>query len=201
MSSFESSDIADLPQDQSQLSAFRKRLIKGNVWDDNSMSNNDSNNNKQSTKAKKRQNRFDPTSDGSQESKESNLKIPYRIIIQARQEMPLVKLQLSRHMKNEKGDYMSEDNYNEFGVAGKLPSHYYQEVPCCLNCYKVYEMVSEARKAAVTKIRMSKDKEERGRSLSPTNSIVTNVRSISSTDEIARDRSKESLLAAVAAID
>lgn len=201
LSALESGDTSDTPQDQSQLSAFRRRLIKSNNLFEDSQTSNKDNNKK---KSKIRQNRFDPTSstDGS-ETKNSNLKIPYRIIIQARQEMPLVKLQLSRHMKNEKGDYMSEDNFNEFPVSGKLPSHYYQEVPCCLNCYKVYEMISEARKSALTKIRLSRDKhrDERGRSLSPSNSHVSSIHNINTYDEIAKDRSKESLLAAVAAID
>ena len=203
LTALESGDTVDVPQEQSQLSAFRKRLIKSNTLfeDSSQVSKDDKEGNK---KAKKRQNRFDPTSNEGTEVKKSNLKIPYRIIIQARQEMPLVKLQLSRHMKNEKGDYMSEDNFNEFPVSGKVPSHYYQEVPCCLNCYKVYEMISDARKTALTKLRLSKDKhkDDRGRSLSPSNlSHVSSIQTINAPDDVARDRSKESLLAAVAAID
>ena len=53
------------------------------------------------------------------------------------QEMPLVKLQLRRHKSNEEGDYVTEDSYADIAVAGKLPAHYYQDVPCCGNCFKV----------------------------------------------------------------
>ena len=51
--------------------------------------------------------------------------------------MPLVKLQLRRHKNNEEGDYVSEESYADVAVAGKLPAHYYQDVPCCANCFKV----------------------------------------------------------------
>lgn len=66
------------------------------------------------------------------------MKINFRSIVQARQEMPLVKIQLERHKRGESGSYLSQENYEDIAVAGKLPGHYYQEVPCCLNCYKVY---------------------------------------------------------------
>ena len=53
------------------------------------------------------------------------------------QEMPLVKLQLRRHKSNEEGDYVTENSYADIAVAGKLPTHHYQDVPCCGNCFKV----------------------------------------------------------------
>ena len=70
-------------------------------------------------------------------STDSFRKIPYRAILQARQEMPLVKLQLRRHRNNEPGDYVSADSYNDLAVSTRLPGQVYKDVPCCLNCYKV----------------------------------------------------------------
>jgi hypothetical protein len=64
-------------------------------------------------------------------------KIAMRAIIQARQEMPLVSLQLRRHRRGESGDYVTEDSYLDTAVGGKLPSYYYRDVPVCHNCYKV----------------------------------------------------------------
>jgi len=66
-------------------------------------------------------------------------KLPLKSIIQARQEMDLVKLQLRRHMYHEKGDYVSEENFNDFAMSNKLPAHYYQEVLVCQTCFKVRE--------------------------------------------------------------
>lgn len=63
--------------------------------------------------------------------------IPYRAIIQARQEMPLVKALLLRRKNKESGDYATSDTYQDLAVSGKLPAVYYTEVPCCSNCSKV----------------------------------------------------------------
>ena len=63
--------------------------------------------------------------------------IPYRAIIQARQEMPLVKAMLLRRKNKESGDYVTTDNYHDLAVSGKLPAVYYTEVPCCANCAQV----------------------------------------------------------------
>ena len=89
--------------------------------------------------------------------------IPYRIIIQTRQEMPLVKLMLTRYSRGEKGDYVSQDSYSDLAVGGKVPSHYYKEVKCCANCFKVYTLVDEARSKALYKL----GKKGRDRSISP----------------------------------
>lgn len=85
-------------------------------------------------------------------SKQPTQKITFRSIIQARQEMPLVKLQLERHRKGEVAPYVREETYSDMEVAGKLPAHYYQEVPCCMNCFKVYHIVDTARTKALTAI-------------------------------------------------
>ena len=86
--------------------------------------------------------------------------IALKSIIQARQEMPLVKLQLERHRRNQKGDYLREDSFREFATAGKVPAHYYSDVPCCLNCYKVYNIVDKARDKSIKKITKERQKKE-----------------------------------------
>jgi hypothetical protein len=85
-------------------------------------------------------------------------KIAYRTIMQARQEMPLVKLQLQRHKRGEPGEYVTEQNYMDISVSMKLPAHYYKDVSCCLNCFKVYSIISEAREKAVNKLEAERKK-------------------------------------------
>jgi hypothetical protein len=87
-------------------------------------------------------------------------KIAYRTIMQARQEMPLVKLQLQRHKRGEPGEYVTEQNYMDISVSSKLPAHYYNDVACCLNCFKVYSIISEAREKAVTKLDVERKRAE-----------------------------------------
>lgn len=58
--------------------------------------------------------------------------IPLSSIIQARQEMTLVKQQLARHRKGEVGDYLTDESQlNVAHVAGKMAAHYYQNVHVC----------------------------------------------------------------------
>lgn len=71
------------------------------------------------------------------ESSAASHLIPFRSIIQARQEMPHVKALLLRRKNKESGDYMSVDDYHDLAVSGKLPAVYYTEVPCCKNCAQV----------------------------------------------------------------
>lgn len=52
---------------------------------------------------------------------------------------------------------MRADSYVDTAVGGKVPSHYYQEVPCCLNCYKVYTIVDKARTKAIKAINREQD--------------------------------------------
>lgn len=85
-------------------------------------------------------------------------KITLKSIIQARQEMPLVKMQLERHRKGDPAPYVREETYTDMAVAGKLPGHYYKEVPCCLNCFKVYNIVDTARSKALSGIAKKKVK-------------------------------------------
>ena len=66
--------------------------------------------------------------------------------------MPLVKLQLRRHKRSEPGDYVTHENYADIAVSNKLPAHTYKDVPCCLNCFKVYAVITEAREKAIKKI-------------------------------------------------
>lgn len=85
-------------------------------------------------------------------------KITLKSIIQARQEMPLVKMQLERHRKGDVAPYVREETYTDMSVAGKLPGHYYKEVPCCMNCFKVYNIVDTARSKALSGIAKKKVK-------------------------------------------
>ena len=85
--------------------------------------------------------------------------IAYRSIMQARQEMPLIKLQLNRHKRGERGDYVNEENYVDIAVSSRLPAHYYKDVKVCLNCMKVYTIVSEAREKALNKMGAEKRKQ------------------------------------------
>lgn len=52
---------------------------------------------------------------------------------------------------------MRADSFVDTAVGGKVPSHYYQEVPCCLNCYKVYNIVDKARTKAIKAINREQD--------------------------------------------
>ena len=90
----------------------------------------------------------------------SKYHIAYRIIMQTRQEMPLVKLAIDRYRRGEVGDYVAEDSYSDLITSGKLPSAYYKDVPCCDNCFKIYNLIDKERTKALKKIRReAKDKE------------------------------------------
>ena len=107
------------------------------------------------------------TSDGDEGNDNSlDFVVPYRMVIQSRQEMPLVKLMLKRYKRGEDGDYVAEDSYSDLAISNKLPAHYYKDVQCCRNCYKVYGVIDQSRTKALAKIQRKRDK-TRGRSLSP----------------------------------
>lgn len=78
-------------------------------------------------------------------------RIPYNAIVQARSEMQLVKLMLLRHKNGEKGDYCSEESFNDVVGGAKMPSRYYKDVEVCENCYVVYQMIETSRSAALQK--------------------------------------------------
>jgi hypothetical protein len=52
---------------------------------------------------------------------------------------------------------MRADSFVDTAVGGKVPSHYYQEVPCCLSCYKVYNIVDKARAKAIKAMNREQD--------------------------------------------
>jgi hypothetical protein len=117
----------------------------------------------------------------SSSSSSALVQIPYRSIIQARQEMPLVKAFLLRRKNKEAGDYCTEDNFHDIAVGGKLPSVYYTEVHCCPNCAQVipgpaavhalpparlsyvipqvYRIIENARSKAMLKIQKKRDED------------------------------------------
>ena len=98
-------------------------------------------------------------------------KIPFRIIIQTRQEMPLVNNLLKKIRRRDNGKqteaerkkqmYVTEDNYGDLCVSGKLPSHYYKDVDCCSTCFKVYKIIIEARASAIRRIEKKREKAKR----------------------------------------
>lgn len=84
-------------------------------------------------------------------------KIALRSVIQARQEMSLVKLQLDRHKRGDKSPYVTEDTYQGLSISRQMPAHYYQQVPVCSTCYKVYNIVDTARAKALKAITKKND--------------------------------------------
>jgi hypothetical protein len=72
-------------------------------------------------------------------------KLAYKSIIQARQEMPLVRQTLDRHMRGEEGPYSLDDNYHDISFGGKMPAYYFQDVSVCRNCFQIYHIVDKAR--------------------------------------------------------
>jgi pimeloyl-ACP methyl ester carboxylesterase len=79
-------------------------------------------------------------------------RITYKSIIQARQEMPLVRMQLERHIRGDDSPYVLQDQHTDTTVGGKIPAHYYQETPCCQNCFQVYSIVDKARNKALSQL-------------------------------------------------
>eukprot|EP00981_Chlorochromonas_danica_P008761 scaffold2312_cov165-Ochromonas_danica.AAC.1 len=77
------------------------------------------------------------------------LKWNYNSILLARQQAPLVKNFLERHFRGENIPLAIQDNYMDVAVAGKLPARYYQEVPVCSNCYKIYNIIDQARARSI----------------------------------------------------
>ena len=65
-------------------------------------------------------------------------KIAQGSITQARQEGPLVDLQLKRHKTGENGEYVSQESQlDSAAVSGIFPSHYYREISVCETCFLV----------------------------------------------------------------
>lgn len=83
--------------------------------------------------------------------------IPYKSVVQARQERPLAEAFLRRYTRGENGEY---HQYLDGGggdepylVGGKYPGVYYRPVRVCSNCHMVYTLVDEARARALRKVR------------------------------------------------
>ena len=112
---------------------------------------------------------------GSVAPRESFNKLPFRIIIQTRQEMPLVNKLLKRirngddckqanltaEQRKQMSMYVTEDNYGDLSISGKLPSHYYKDALCCSTCFKVYKIITDARAEAIKRIEKRKDKSKK----------------------------------------
>ncbi len=123
--------------------------------------------------------------------------VPYRMVIQSRQEMPLVRLMLKRYKRGEDGDYVAEDSYSDLAISNKLPAHYYKDVQCCRNCYKVYGVIDQSRTKALAKIQHKRDKKARGRSLSPESRAERRLTANANANEnVSYDLSQNNVIAA-----
>eukprot|EP00903_Cladosiphon_okamuranus_P006198 g6095.t1 len=83
--------------------------------------------------------------------------IPYKSVVQARQERPLAEAFLRRYARGENGGYHQYLNGGKgdepYLVGGKFPGVYYRPVKVCSNCHMVYTLVDEARARALRKVR------------------------------------------------
>eukprot|EP00752_Nemacystus_decipiens_P014642 g13039.t1 len=83
--------------------------------------------------------------------------IPYKSVVQARQERPLAEAFLRRYARGENGEYHHYLDGGEgdepYMVGGKYPGVYYRPVKVCSNCHMVYTLVDEARARALRKVR------------------------------------------------
>ena len=83
--------------------------------------------------------------------------IPYKSVVQARQERPLAEAFLRRYARGESGGYHQYLDGGEgdepYLVGGKYPGVYYRPVRVCSNCHMVYTLVDEARARALQKVR------------------------------------------------
>lgn len=86
------------------------------------------------------------------------LDIPYKSVVQARQERPLVEAFLRRYARGEDAEYHRYMNGGEgdepYLVGGKYPGVYYRPVQACPNCHMVYTLIDEARARALRKARL-----------------------------------------------
>ena len=146
--SFLDKDTGDFVSDPQQ--DFRKHLMAGDrsyveglASDDVSIGNRTGITSKKSNKLSVTlPNRLSTTDANNSNNNNNNQKdmkkIPFRLIIQTRQEMSLVKLLLARRKRGEGGDYVSEESYQDLAVSSQIPSLFYKDVDCCSNCYRVY---------------------------------------------------------------
>lgn len=88
------------------------------------------------------------------------LDIPFKAVVQARQERPLVEAFLRQYARGEEREYrtyLNGDGGDEpYLVGGTYPGVYYRPVRVCSNCYLVYTLVDEARARALRKARRSR---------------------------------------------
>eukprot|EP01041_Mallomonas_annulata_P003889 gene3889-7762_t len=97
-----------------------------------------------------------PTRAGTHNNPVETYLIPFRLIIQTRQEESLVKLLLTRRKRGEDGDYVSEASYSDLALSLQLPEMFSKEVECCSTCYKIYQVIEKARSRAVRKLMTTK---------------------------------------------
>lgn len=85
--------------------------------------------------------------------------VPYKAVVQARQERVQVEAFLRRYAHGEGEEYVQDrrDSASEehYLVGGKFPGVYYRPVKVCSNCYMVYTLVDGARSRALRRARRS----------------------------------------------
>lgn len=82
--------------------------------------------------------------------------IPYKAVVQARQERTLVEAFLRRYSRGEKGNYcrFGEDGMEgRYLIGGRFPGVYYRPVKVCSTCHMVYTLVDQARARALLRMR------------------------------------------------
>lgn len=91
-------------------------------------------------------------SDGSSEQYD----IPYKAVVQARQERVLVGAFLRRYARGEDKAYVKLERGGDeqrYLVGGKFPGVYYRPVKVCSNCHMVYALIDGARAQALRRVR------------------------------------------------
>ncbi len=87
------------------------------------------------------------------------LEIPYKAVVQARQERPLVEAFLRQYARGQITAYHQfldgHEGEEPYLVGGKYPGVYYRPVRVCRSCHKVYTLVDEARARALRNLRLS----------------------------------------------
>lgn len=85
--------------------------------------------------------------------------IPYKAVVQARQERPLVEAFLRQYARGQNTAYHQfldgHEGEEPYLVGGKYPGVYYRPVRVCPSCHKVYTLVDEARARALRNLRLS----------------------------------------------
>lgn len=81
--------------------------------------------------------------------------VPYKAVVQARQEMVLVEAFLRRYARGEKGEYIyagDAGREERYSVGVRFPGVYYRPVKVCSNCQMVYTLIDRARASSLRRM-------------------------------------------------